>query len=305
MLSTLDYALTQVKASLARTGIRLLKGLHTSNPDIILDIPSRDEGRSIRAHVYKSAEHSNSDSPKPVLINFHGSGWVLPCHGENDAYCRKLAAETGYTVIDSSYRLAPENPFPKSLNDVEDAVKYILDRPDEYDPKRVAISGFSAGANMALVAASVLFPPNTFTTAIAFYPLANFATDPATRGQPDPTIRPSLSPGTIAWLTTNLLQDEDFDLRDPRLSPFYADSDRFPAKVLLIAGGADSLCADSDTLYEKLRDGRGREVVYRKMEGCNHGWDTHADLKAGSLQEEAKKEVHALAVRFLLEVRPL
>ena len=302
MLSTLDYALTQAKASLARTGIRLLKGLPISNPDSLLDIPSRDKGKFIRAHVYDPAEQSeSSDGPHPVLINFHGSGWVLPCHGENDSYCRKIADETGYTVIDSSYRLAPENPFPNSLNDVEDAVQYILDRLGEYDPKRLAISGFSAGANMALVAASVLFPKNTFTAAIAFYPLTNFATDPAIRGQPDPTIRPALSAGMIAWLTTNLLQDKDFDLRDPRLSPFYADSDAFPQNVLLIAAGADSLSVDTDALYEKLRDREGRKVVYRKMEGCNHGWDTHTNLIAGSLQDEAKKEVHALAVRFLVE----
>lgn len=291
--------MTQVKSSALRTGVRLLNGMPTSKPDFMVDIPSRDEGRTIRAHVYKPEQHE-SNSAQPVIINFHGSGWVLPCHGENDDYCRNMADKTGYTVIDFSYRLAPEHPFPSSLNDVEDTIKYALERPDEYDPKRVAISGFSAGANMALVAAAVLFP-GTFTTAIAFYPLANFATDPVSRGQPDPSIRPALSPGLIAWLTENLLQDKAFDLKDPRISPFYADVHNFPQKVLLVGAGADSLSIDADALYEKLRHSEARRVVYRKFEGCNHGWDTDPHLEIGSPQEQAKEEAHNLAVKFLLE----
>ena len=170
MFAALDYAVKHGVAELLRAGGQLLSGTPQAHPDQVIDVPSRDAERTIPAHVYRPP------SPKvqgPVLINFPGSGWLMRRHGENDEYCRRIADETGYTVIDGTYRMAPENPFPSSLNDVEDLVNWVLKQDHEYDLKRLAISGFSAGGNMTLAAASTLFPKDAFHALISFYPLAD------------------------------------------------------------------------------------------------------------------------------------
>jgi hypothetical protein len=152
---------------------------------------------------------------------------------------------------------------------------------------------------MALVAASVLFPNDTFTTAIGFYPLASFATDPAIRGQPHSTIRPGAFDQVVDYEFAARLKNSISRILG--CLRFMPNQTHFPHVVPWIAAGADSLSIDTDALYEKLRDGESRKVVYRKMEGCNHGWDTHTNLMAGSLQDEARKEVHALAAKLLVE----
>ncbi|KAJ5572695.1 esterase/lipase [Penicillium hetheringtonii] len=146
----------------------IVVGRPAPTPDEVLQIPSRNSGRTIKAHVYHSS--TTTTGPKPVLLNFHGSGFMLPQHGEDDEYCRRISQATKYTVVDCSYRLAPENPFPAALNDVEDAVKYILNQPSVYDPTNFSIGGFSAGGNLSLAASACLFPPETFRSLIAFYP---------------------------------------------------------------------------------------------------------------------------------------
>ncbi|KAL4873577.1 Alpha/Beta hydrolase protein, partial [Aspergillus spectabilis] len=160
-------------------------------PDDIYQIESRDPLRKIKTHVYKSGAVSD---PNPVLINFHGSGFVLTAHGADDEFCRLMSQRTGYTVLDVQYRLAPEHPFPGALQDVEDVVNWILQQPDKFDRARVALSGFSAGGNLALAASSNLFSPRTFHAIIAFYPPVDLATDPGLKTPPEPTGNPLPAP---------------------------------------------------------------------------------------------------------------
>lgn len=181
-MSLLIYIYRKVLAVLIRAVVTRGKRI-SANPDDVLQITSRDAGRHLRAHLYRPA---TSLSPSPVLINFHGSGFLLPLHGSDDEFCRRVSRETEYTVLDVQYRLAPEYPFPAALNDVEDAVKWVLQQPDKFDLTRVAISGFSAGGNLAIVAASVLYPRETFRSVLAFYPPLDLYTDPGAKRPPDP-----------------------------------------------------------------------------------------------------------------------
>ena len=89
----------------------------------------------------------NQASRKPST---NPSQFIFHLHGSDDIFCRRVAAETHYTVLDIEYRLAPEHPFPAAPHDAADALKYVLSRPDLYDNSRIAVSGFSAGGNLAL-----------------------------------------------------------------------------------------------------------------------------------------------------------
>lgn len=73
------------------------------------------------------------------------------------------------------YGLAPEDQLPAVLNDVEDTVNWVLSKPQEFNSGNLVISGFSSGANLALVASSQLFQPSTFQGVVLFYPPVDFA----------------------------------------------------------------------------------------------------------------------------------
>ncbi|GKZ17241.1 hypothetical protein AbraIFM66951_009026 [Aspergillus brasiliensis] len=263
-------------------------------PDDVYQIPSRDAGRTIKAHVYRNATASTGLTG--VLINFHGSGFMLPRHGADDAFCRQMSRDTGRTVFDVQYRLAPENPFPAALNDAEDVAKWVLGQPGKYDLGRVSLGGFSAGGNLALAAAANLFPPETFHSVLAVYPVVDIHTDPAMKTAPDTSGRPI--PPAFSRIFDRCYVQTGYDARDPRISPLYASADRFPARVLIVTAACDNLAPEAEALAEKIaKEQPGKEVVRQRMEGCNHGWDKRA--RPGTVQGDAKEKTYAMAAAML------
>ncbi|KAL5361278.1 Alpha/Beta hydrolase protein [Aspergillus floccosus] len=264
----------------------------SAKPDSVQQIPSRDTGRAITANVYRSASKL---SPSPVLLNFHGSGFLIPLHGSDDEFCRRISCETDYTVLDIQYRLAPENPFPAAVHDVEDAVNWVLQHPEDFDLSHVSISGFSAGGNLALGASSCLFPRDTFRSVLAFYPALDLATEPGTKAAPDPTIRPL--PAALARLFNRCYIPSGYDARDPRISPYYAAPARFPDRVLMVTAAGDNLALEAEELANKISREPGRQVVSQRMQGCRHAWDKNT--RVGSIEADAKDKAYSMAVAML------
>lgn len=276
--------------------LRFLVGLAakvSATPDEVRQIKSRDAGRTIKVHLYQPPGRG----PSPVLINFHGSGFLLPFHGGDDEFCRQVSRETKYTVVDVRYRLAPEHPFPAALNDVEDAIKYVLLRPDEFDLTHVSLSGFSAGGNLALAAASNLFPRDTFRSLLAFYPVTDLSSDPALKSAPVAGGR--VIPVTVARLFNRCYIPAALDKRDPRISPLFSQTNRFPKHVLMITADGDSLALEAEELAQKIKDLEGWHVVSQRMEKCSHAWDK--STRPGTPQYEAKERAYQLAVNMLNE----
>jgi len=94
-----------------------------------------------------------AETPLPVLMFFHRGGWVFGSVEEADPVCRKLANHVGCVVISVDYRLAPENPFPKPLEDCYEATKWAAANCKSYggDADKLIVCGESAGGNMASV----------------------------------------------------------------------------------------------------------------------------------------------------------
>ena len=122
-----DYIYLKIAVVFVRLLARMAGNI-TSNHDMISTIPSRAPKRVIRIHIYKPTQPTSEDQPTPVLINFHGSGFMIAAHGSDDAFCRQVSSQSDYTVVDVSYRLAPENPFPAALEDAEDAINWVLNQ---------------------------------------------------------------------------------------------------------------------------------------------------------------------------------
>ena len=308
-MSFLHYFFYKILAALVRTAVSLRRGFRPlrTTPDATIRIPSRELPRTIKAHIYRSA----STGPSPVLVNFHGSGFVLPMHGSDEEYCRLISRQTAYTVVDVQYRLAPEHPFPAAYHDAEDALRWVFQQRQQFDRSRVAVSGFSAGGNLALGISSL--SPATWAgdedekekaprihATVAFYPVVDLATSPGAKVAPDPRGRPL--PKWLMRFFDRCYLRAPFDTRDPRISPFYAEAQGFPGRVLIVTAAGDSLAEEAEALGRKIRervdDGEGESrVVVQRMQGCNHGWDKEAG--PGSVGEDAKDKAYAMAVALL------
>ena len=93
----------------------------------------------------------DGDGPWPILVYFHGGGFVLGCLDEFEPFATFLAADARCIVVNVDYRLAPEAPFPAALDDAWAATRWAADQAASFggDPARIAVAGDSAGANLA------------------------------------------------------------------------------------------------------------------------------------------------------------
>lgn len=103
---------------------------------------------TVRAHLYRG-EHA---ADRPLVIYFHGGGWVIGDLQTHHAYCTALARESGASVIAVDYRRAPEHPFPAAQDDCLAAVHAICERHADFggDSGGLILAGDSAGGHLAL-----------------------------------------------------------------------------------------------------------------------------------------------------------
>ncbi|GLA09623.1 hypothetical protein AnigIFM60653_011954 [Aspergillus niger] len=266
----------------------------TAHPDEVLQIPSRDEGRFIRIHAYNTV---NRDAPAPVLANFHGSGFVNPLHGSDDEFCRFIAKKTGLTVLDCSYRLRPENQFPSSIHNAEDAVRWILAHPEKFDISRLSISGFSAGGLLSLVVSLVLFPQGTFKNVIAVYPPTDMVQASMDKIAPD--ISNNITPVELLDVFMKYFYPNRVDLKNVLASPFLIPVEKFSDRILLVTGACDRLCLEGEALGNKIKDATTKYVKMHRYDRCEHAFDK--GYKKGSVQERAKDDLYEKVAVFLTE----
>src|SRR5256885_1892749 len=129
------------------------------------ELTAPGEAGPIRMRAYRATPNDNA----PVILQIHGGGWAFGSIEETEPLSRHLAAMTGAVVVSTSYRLAPEHKFPAGLNDCEAALQWILGKVGDIggDPRRIAVSGGSAGGNLA--AALALRHSDKIKAALLFY----------------------------------------------------------------------------------------------------------------------------------------
>ncbi len=119
----------------------------------------------------------------PVVVFFHGGGWVIGSVATHDAVCRRVCSEAQCVVVSVDYRLSPEHPFPAPFNDCYDATKFVASHGDELgtDSEQLVVAGDSAGGNLA--AAVALKARNTsdfpILAQVLIYPVIDSACDSA------------------------------------------------------------------------------------------------------------------------------
>ena len=234
-------------------------------------IPSRDLGRFIDAWIYYPTDYDAGER-RGLVINWHGGGYILPNLGMDHEFCERIAREGNVLVLDADYRKGPEYPFPGAFEDAEDTLRWVESQPHIFDIDRIALSGFSSGGNLALVASSELnreFKNINIKAVYAFYPGTDLAIAPEERSVPHP-----ISP--IPVFAQHIFFDSYVprleDRTSPRVSPMYADPSSFPERIVIFVCSGDILAPEAEAFGQKLeKAGCGIEVV--KVKDAAHGFD--------------------------------
>ncbi|OCB88996.1 alpha/beta-hydrolase [Sanghuangporus baumii] len=227
---------------------------------------SKEPRRRIHLDIYEPSSLDKSQKPFPVHINFHGSAFVLPCHGSDAELCAYLCSRLGCIVVDADYAKGPKYPYPAALDDALDVLSFVASQPHRFDLTKVTIGGFSAGANIAILAAlRSANGPLPVKSIVAWYPPTNMTR----RGSEERELSPFLRWLYQAFRSSYL--PEGIDRRDPRVSPLFADSKLFPSTTLIV-GENDKLLIDSVELANKLT-ADGVDCVLYTIPGATHAWE--------------------------------
>lgn len=212
-------------------------------------------------------------------------------------FCATVAQETGMLVLDMDYLKAPEHPYPAAVEDVEDTLLWIASQPSRFELSKVAVSGFSAGGNLALVAATHLRKKLADTinipVVIAMYPLSDHSIAPEQKIAPKP-VRP-FSLRQLHMFSDCYVPDKSLRT-DPKVSPGLAAAEDFPETVVVVTCEGDNLGPEGVALGKRLLEA-GKKVVMFEAKEFHHGWDKRC--KKGSRDEKERDAAYAVCVEAL------
>lgn len=241
--------------------------------------------------IYKPAGPIGN-TPMPVIIYYHGGGWVIATVDTYDAAPRMLSKELNAIVVSVEYRPAPEFKFPAQHEDAAAAYHWKLDNAVSWggDPIKMAIAGESAGGNLA-VATTIFARDNRLTMprhVLAVYPIAN-----TSMMLPSRTDSANAKPLNTAMLNSfgHYYQTSKSDAQDTRLNLVAANLRGLPP-VTIINAQIDPLRSDGDTLTTALMTA-GNKVDQKTYIGVTHEFFGMAKVVRGA------KDANMLAVKKL------
>ncbi len=235
--------------------------------DVVIPGPGGD----ITARVY--VPHTDAIEVLPVMVYFHGGGWLFASVDAADRAMRLLANEADMIVVSSNYRMGPEHKFPAAHDDAFAAFQWTLEHAAAFggDPARVGVGGDSAGGNMAVSISYQLLQAGKDLPALQllYYPAVDrrkdlyesyelfgegFALDKAFGQMMEDLVYPS--------------PDAKHDIR---MSPMLAKSFKGMPPALVATSGFDML-RDQGKVYADRLDKDGVEVHYVNYPSLIHGW---------------------------------
>jgi acetyl esterase len=225
----------------------------------------------------------SGNGPWPVLVFFHGGGWVLGNLETHDALCRALTNSAQCLVMAVDYGLAPEHKYPAGVNDAYGATSWMARHAQHMggDPRRIAVGGDSAGGNLATVvclkARDQKGPPIRFQLLV--YPILDLSTFDR-ESYHRCADRFVLTRTGMEWFRAKYLNCEE-EGRDPHVSPLLAPDLSGLPPALVIAAQHDVLTDEVREYSERLREA-GVPVTYSEYRGMIHAFFGMGALDRGS-----------------------
>jgi acetyl esterase len=245
------------------------------------------DGQPRPARLY-SAQLPGLSCPSPVLLYFHGGGFVLGGLDTHDSLCRQLALRSGAAVLSLDYRLAPEHPFPAAWDDAWSALRWLFANASRWglDPDRIAVGGDSAGGTLA--AATALRARDEGL------PLAlQLLITPGTSDRADTGSRRLFGQGflidsaTVAWFFDHAVPKAH--RHDPRFAPLEAPDVEGVCPALVLLAECDPVVDDGIAYADRLRMA-GVAVDLEIYRGVTHDF-----IKMGRVLPEASQALDAAA----------
>jgi len=228
-------------------------------------------GSELPIRIYQPRE-AKPDERFPVLIWYHGGGFVIGDLDTHDSACRLLANQADCMVVAVDYRLAPEFKFPAGVDDCMATLRWVAHhaRAIGADAERIAVGGDSAGANLATVAAILArdegYPKVVFQLLV--YPCV--APEPETASHHKFADGYLLTRNTITWFYKLYLRGQK-DVNDFRFAPLLRDDLANLPPALILVAGYDPL-RDEGVEYSKRLIEAGNRVALTNYEGMVHGF---------------------------------
>lgn len=254
----------------------------------------------LRARLYSTATTGSAGAP--LLVYFHGGGFVFGNLETHDVGCRLLCAHGGFHVLAVEYRLVPEHRFPAAIDDGLAALAWAFKHAAELgaDPSRIGVGGDSAGANISAVVSQLARrTKHAPACQLLIYP-------PTDRAQAHPSMNGLaegflLTRASVEWFHAQYAAAVGADSSDPRISPLVAPDKGALPPALVVTAGFDPLRDEGEAYAAALR-AAGNIAFLRRFDGLIHGF-----FNLTGIHDPSRDAVIAIAgaTRALFEARPV
>lgn len=226
------------------------------------------DGEKIRIRIYQPSDQENL----PLIIFFHGGGFVTRTVESHDLVCRRLSHVNNAVVVSVDYRLAPEYKFPIPHQDCYDATTWIVNNIEKLhgNPDNITVMGDSAGGNLATVV-SILARDNSgpkISKQVLIYPTVDARLD-------HPSIDKFakgyfLTKPLMQWFLDHYKSKEE-DIYNPLMSPLLMEDLSNLPPAFVFTAAFDPL-KDEGEAYAKKLEAAGNQVVFKEYPNVIHGF---------------------------------
>jgi acetyl esterase len=226
-------------------------------------------GGSLPLRIYTP----NGNGPFPLIVFFHGSGFVLCSLDTHDGVCRNLCSAAECVVVSVDYRLAPEHKFPAGPEDCYTATKWAAEHAREFsaDPRRLVIAGDSAGGNMVAVTALMIRDKGgpALRGQLMFYPVTDYFNS-GHLSYAENAEGYGLTAAGMRWFWGHYLNSES-EAENPFASPLRAKDLGGLPPALIITAEYDVLRDEGERYGARLVE-TGVPAKVSRYDGMNHGF---------------------------------
>jgi acetyl esterase len=242
----------------------------SSDPEPVAEVDHRKvespDGRNIPVRIYTP----RGEGPFPVIVYYHGGGFVIADLDTYDASCRALCNGARAVVVSVDYRRAPEHKFPAAVDDAYGAYIWVRHNAAKIngDPAKVAVAEESAGGNLATVVSLMAKEQSAAlpTFQLLMYPLVD--NDMNRESYVENADSKPLNRAMMGWFMKHYLSDPT-SANDPHVCPFKAKDMTGLPPAMVITAQIDPLRSEGKAYADKLK-AAGVEVQYKNYDGVTH-----------------------------------